>query len=74
MSQKLKKQLKANNSSREPSKQSRPHLKSLLHFWPGDWKQRWRKLKTAFERENAACVKPAGERAKKLRPPSQNEF
>jgi hypothetical protein len=54
--------------------QSRPYLKLLIHFWPGDWKQHWRKLKAAFERENALRVKTAGKRAKKLRLPSQNEF
>jgi hypothetical protein len=62
--QKLKKELKANNSSKQSFKQSCPHLKLLLHFWPGDWRQHWRKLKAAFKRENAARVKSAGKRAK----------
>jgi hypothetical protein len=82
--QTLKKELKAKHQPRQSYKQkhqchkhqnSRPCLKKfLLHFWPGDWRQHWRKLKAAFERENAARVKSAGKRAKKLRPPSQNEF
>jgi hypothetical protein len=82
--QTLKKELKANHhSSKQTHKQKhefhkhenlRPCLKLLLHLWPGDWRQHWRKLKAAFERQNVARVKSAGKRARKLKPPSQNEF
>jgi hypothetical protein len=62
-------------SCRTPEQpRSRPCLKLLIHFWPGDWKQRWRKLKAAFKVKNALRIRLAGKKAKKLRSPSQNEF
>jgi hypothetical protein len=72
--QSLKKQLKQKLGHRLNRTPSRPYLKLLIHFWPGDWQQHWRKLKAAFQVENALRIRTAGEKAKKLRSPSQNEF
>jgi hypothetical protein len=72
--QSLKKQLKQKLGYRHNRAPSRPYLKLLIHFWPGDWNQHWRKLKAAFEAENALRIRLAGKKAKKLKSPSQNEF
>jgi hypothetical protein len=69
---KLKKELKSKHQFQfHGHGQSRPYLKLLIHFWPGDWKQPLAQIESSIIRPP---FKTAGKRAKKLRPPSQNEF
>ena len=70
----LKRELKAKQQHTLRHTNSRPYLDLLIHFWPGDWKTHWRKLKGAFS-ENLQRVRTAGKKAaKRLKSPSQNEF
>ena len=70
----LKRELKSKQQHSSRHTNSRPYLDLLIHFWPGDWKTHWRKLKGAFDRENLQRIRTAGKKAKRLKSPSQNEF